>query len=59
MPAEALETRFGLDFVPIKDGDRVVMRSVVVGERQSIDGVEMARILSGLEGGEIVAVGHE
>lgn len=59
VPAEALETRFGLDFVPIKDGDRVVMRSVVVGERQTIDGIEMVRILSGLEGGEIVAVGHE
>lgn len=59
VPADALETQFGLDFVPIQEGEHVVLRSVVVGERQAIDGVEMIRILSGLEAGEVLAAGHE
>ncbi len=59
IPAAALKTRYGLDFVPVSDGDKVVLRSVVVGERQQVDDIEMIQVLSGLQAGDIVVPGHE
>ena len=59
VPAKALSTRFGLDYVAIKLGEEDVLRNVVVGHRRQIDSEDMIQILSGLKVGDIVAVGHE
>lgn len=59
VPAKALVTRFGLDYVAIRLGEDVVLRNVVVGHRTRIDGTDMIQILSGLAAGDTVAVTHE
>lgn len=58
VPAALLHTRSGLDFLRVQAGDAVTERTVVPGPKQSIDGVEMVEIVSGLSGGEEV-VGDE
>jgi len=51
VPAGAIETRHGLDFVAVKgEGARVV----VPGGARQIDGVAMVEILSGLKAGDVV-----
>lgn len=51
VPANAIETRQGLDFVNVKgEGARVV----VPGGARQIDGVAMVEILSGLKAGDVV-----
>jgi RND family efflux transporter MFP subunit len=51
VPAAAVDTRRGLDFVTLRgEGARVV----VPGEVRRIDGVEMVEILSGLKAGDVV-----
>lgn len=51
VPAAAIETRQGLDFVTVKgEGARVV----VPGGARQIDGVAMVEILSGLKAGDVV-----
>lgn len=60
VPAAAVENRMGLDFVTIEGPDgSPVARSVVPGEPFELDGETMVKILSGLEGGEILVAGHE
>lgn len=59
VPVAALVTRFGLDYVAIRLGEKVVMRNVVTGHKARIDGVDLIEILSGLEAGDIVAADHE
>ena len=59
VPVEALTTRFGLDYVPVRLDEGVVLRNVVTGHEMQIDGADMVQILSGLEAGDIVAVDHE
>jgi RND family efflux transporter MFP subunit len=59
VPADALTTRFGLDYVPILLDGETVMRNVVIGHEMQIGGEDMVQILSGLEAGDIVAVDHE
>lgn len=59
VPVEAVLTRFGLDFVPVRHDDGVVLRNVVIGQTALVDEVEMRQILSGLRAGDIVALDHE
>lgn len=60
VPAGAVTTRMGLDFVTVKGADgEPVDRAVVVGERHEIEGVEMIEILSGLTVQDVVVTGHE
>ena len=54
VPATAVVTRSGLDFVAIEGAAGTVMRAVVPGEAQEIDGVPMVEILSGLVAGDRV-----
>ncbi len=54
VPATAISTHSGLDFVGVEDASGEVQRSVVPGEHQMIAGVEMVEILSGLELGDHV-----
>ena len=59
VPAAAVRTQFGLDYVPVRQGDSVVLRNVVIGQHSVVDGADMVRILSGIMTGDIVAVDHE
>ena len=59
VPAAAVRTQFGLDYVPVRQGDGVVLRNVVIGQHSVVDGADMVRILSGITTGDIVAVDHE
>ncbi|MDV7141224.1 efflux RND transporter periplasmic adaptor subunit [Tropicimonas sp. TH_r6] len=60
VPADAVETRMGLDFVSIAGtGGAPVQRVVVIGEASSVEGSEMVEILSGLSEGEELVAGHE
>ena len=52
VPASALSSIAGLDFVRVEDAAGPVQRSVVPGEHQVIGGVEMVEILSGLAAGD-------
>ena len=54
VPATAMTTRSGLDFVAVKSGDMVSLGSVVPGQRQQVDGVEQVEILSGLQAGDVI-----
>lgn len=54
VPATALVSQAGLDFVGVDAPGGVVMRSVVPGQHQTLNGVEMVEILSGLEEGDPV-----
>ncbi|KEO61628.1 efflux RND transporter periplasmic adaptor subunit [Thioclava indica] len=58
VPASYIDTRSGLDFIRVKDGDRTYERTVVPGVRINIDGQEMLEILTGLNPGDVV-VPHE
>lgn len=67
LPAADVVTRSGLDFVGLQGAETVGLRSVVLGERHVIDGVEMVEVISGLVAGDVVVpasavsgeVGHE
>ena len=52
VPASALSSNAGLDFVGVASASGPVQRSVVPGERQMVDGIAMVEILSGLEVGD-------
>ncbi len=54
VPAADLETRSGVDFVTIARGDQREERAVVPGEHQTLGGVEMVEILTGLEAGDVL-----
>ncbi|SDK48106.1 efflux RND transporter periplasmic adaptor subunit [Aliiruegeria lutimaris] len=60
VPAEAVATRMGLDFVTIAGADgAAVQRAVVIGAAQELDGVPVVEILSGVTEGEELVMGHE
>ncbi|RYH08535.1 efflux RND transporter periplasmic adaptor subunit [Tropicimonas sp. IMCC6043] len=60
VPATAVETRMGLDFVTIAGPDGTpIARSVVPGEPFEQEGETLVRILSGLEGGETLVTDHD
>lgn len=54
VPADDVVTRSGLDFVGVQGVGKVGLRSVVLGDRRKVDGVEMVEVISGLEAGDIV-----
>lgn len=60
VPADAVRTRMGLDFVTVRGpGDEPVDRAVVLGERHELDGQAMVEVLSGLKANDVVVPGHE
>lgn len=52
VPAHAITSRAGLDFVTLTTPDGPVARVVVPGQRQDINGATMVEILSGLQEGD-------
>ncbi|MDX5349637.1 MAG: efflux RND transporter periplasmic adaptor subunit [Paracoccaceae bacterium] len=59
VPASAIVTRAGLDFVGIRTAEGTALRSVITGERQEIDGVAMVEVISGLVAGDDVVPATE
>lgn len=57
VPATALSSTGGLDFVGVQGASGPMQRSVVPGEHQTLGGVDMVEILSGLEAGDVVVSG--
>jgi adenine/guanine phosphoribosyltransferase-like PRPP-binding protein len=56
VPAAAVATRSGLDFVTVREGVAETARAVVLGERIERDGAVLVEVLSGLApGDEVVA----
>lgn len=54
VPASALITRLGLDYVQVEEDGEAVLRTVVPGDHSTIDGRDMIEILSGLAAGDRV-----
>lgn len=54
VPQAALTMRSGLDFVRVRNPDRDIDRTVIVGEVIELDGVEHVEILTGLQAGDTV-----
>ena len=54
VPASAIVTRSGLDFVAVDNGAGLVLRTIVPGARQKVNGQEMVEVLSGLAAGDRV-----
>ncbi len=59
VPAEAVESRMGLDFVTVVGGAEPVQRAVVIGSTRDVNRVLMVEILSGVSEGEQLVIGHE
>ena len=54
VPSTSLSSRAGIDFVAVREGDKVVERAVVAGNALELDGQEHIEILSGLVVGDVV-----
>lgn len=54
VPAAAVTTRAGLDFVTVERAGEAEQRTVVPGEHQLVNGSDMVEILSGLDAGDRV-----
>jgi RND family efflux transporter MFP subunit len=52
-------TRGGLDFIGVQGPEGAVLRSIVPGEGQVIDGVAMVEVISGLSAGDVVVPAAE
>jgi RND family efflux transporter MFP subunit len=59
VPATAVVTQTGLDFVQVAGPDGPVLRTVVVGQPQTVGGAAMVEILSGLVVGDRVVSANE
>jgi len=59
VPETAVITRSGLDFVEVAGSEGPVLRTVALGQRQSLDGAAMIEVLSGLVVGDRVVSAHE
>lgn len=59
VPETAVITLTGLDFVEVAGSDGPVLRTVVLGQRETLDGSEMIEVLSGLNVGDRVVAAHE
>lgn len=60
VPADAVSSRMGLDFVTIAGPDGAPSpRTVVIGATHDIEGETVVEILSGLRGGEVLVTDHE
>lgn len=55
VPAAAVRSHSGLDFVTLASPDGPLARTVVLGQSHSIDGAEMVEVLSGLAAGDVLA----
>ncbi|MFN4208400.1 MAG: efflux RND transporter periplasmic adaptor subunit [Agrobacterium albertimagni] len=54
VPAASLSNRSGVNFVAVRENDKIVERAVVAGRPLEIDGETQVEILSGLVAGDIV-----
>lgn len=54
VPAAAVSTRAGLDFVSVRDGEAMVERAVITGQHMPLDGADGIEILTGLAEGDRV-----
>ncbi|SNR81306.1 efflux RND transporter periplasmic adaptor subunit [Puniceibacterium sediminis] len=59
VPETAIITRTGIDFVEVAEANEPVLRTVLLGQRQTVDGAAMIEVLSGLVAGDRVVTGHE
>jgi len=59
VPVSAVITRTGLDFVEVAGPDGSFLRTVVLGQHQTIGSTPMIEVLSGLMAGDQVVTGHE
>ena len=63
VPKADVVTRAGLDFIGVQGAGGPVLRSIVPGEVQVVEGVEMVEVVSGLVAGDVVVpaaeVSHE
>jgi len=59
VPETAVITRSGLDFVTVTGPDGAQDRAVVLGQPQTIDGVAMVEVMSGLIAGDSVVTRHD
>jgi len=59
VPAAAVITRTGLDFVEIAGPEGPFLRTVVLGQRQTVGGTLLIEVLSGFVAGDQVVTGHE
>jgi hypothetical protein len=59
VPKADVVTRAGLDFVGVAAAGGVDLRSIVPGETQMVDGVEMVEVISGLSAGDVVVPASE
>jgi len=58
VPRGAILTRSGLDFVRVREAGAVVLRTVVIGTRQDVNGSGMVEVLSGLSAGDKLVTGQ-
>jgi RND family efflux transporter MFP subunit len=56
VPATAVSTSSGLDFITVSDNGKDAARTVVIGEKSTIDGTPMVEILTGLYAGDMVVL---
>ncbi len=56
IPADAVATRSGIDFVTVMTGDAATDRAVVLGEAITRDGADFVEVLTGLAPGDPVVV---
>lgn len=54
VPKDRIVIRSGLDFVAVRTGDRVALRSIVPGAPHEVDGVAMVEVISGLAEGDVL-----
>lgn len=54
VPAAAVSTRAGLDFVSVREGEATVERAVITGQHMPLDGADGIEILTGLAEGDRV-----
>ena len=59
VPASAVQTISGLDFVTLAEGEARVQRAVVLGGAVEHDGVDMIEVLTGLRAGDTLAAPQE
>lgn len=59
VPDTALSKHGGLDFVTVMVGEEQMSRAVVPGTSVKVDGQPWREILTGLNAGEVVVLGHE
>ena len=56
VPAAAVATRSGLDFVAVQQGEHAVDRAVMLGDTITLDGMTFVEVLTGLTAGDTVVV---